>query len=153
EVQEARQLEDLPVGSPGEERRFFESGILVLPEQLEALSEARCCRFQRDSSLRRKRGGHEDRPSADGCYRLPCVMGVPWIALAYAVDPSDSTFAATAALIGSARFAFTSDICSRSGNCSACCASSSSVESWLWAVVFLIAMKSSFTRAAAGCSA
>src|SRR5207253_5166631 len=62
EVQEAGQLEDLPVGSPGEERRFFESGILVLPEQFEALSEARCCGFQRDSSLRRRRGGHERPP-------------------------------------------------------------------------------------------
>src|SRR5207245_822583 len=74
EVQEAWQLEDLPVGSPCGERRIFESGILVLPEQLEALGEARWCGFQCDSSLSRKRGGHECPPLlpmvATGCPAL-----------------------------------------------------------------------------------
>src|SRR5438094_10500048 len=61
--------------------------------------------------------------------RLLCVIGASCCALAYASDPSESTLAATAALIGAARLALISDICSRSGSCSTSWASSSCLES------------------------
>src|SRR5438270_2863484 len=58
------------------------------------------------------------------------LIGEVCWALAYASDPSERTFAATAALIGAARLALISDICSRSGSCSTSWASSSCFESW-----------------------
>src|ERR671936_227395 len=48
------------------------------------------------------------------------------VASAYAIDPSERTFAAIAALIGIARFAFTSDIAARSGSSSPAISLSSS---------------------------
>src|SRR5215213_11400637 len=57
-------------------------------------------------------------------------MSTSCTAFAYAIELSERTLAATAALIGAAMFALTSDICSRSGSCSASCAwSSCSVSS------------------------
>src|SRR5436305_2021586 len=48
------------------------------------------------------------------------------VAFAYAVEPSLSAFSATAALIGAATFAFTSDIAARSGSSSPASSFSSS---------------------------
>src|SRR5919198_3917563 len=62
------------------------------------------------------------------------------VALAYATELSDSTFSASAALIGAATFALTSDIAARSGSASPVWASSSSIVSW---VVFIIVCSSS----------
>src|SRR3954447_12489805 len=53
-------------------------------------------------------------------------MGAVWWASAHAVELSERTLAATAALMGAARLAFTSDMASRSGRASAFSASSSS---------------------------
>src|SRR4051794_1484183 len=53
-------------------------------------------------------------------------MGAVCSAFAYAMELSERTLAATAALMGAARLALISDICSRSGSCSPSCASSSS---------------------------
>src|SRR5205807_1508769 len=68
-------------------------------------------------------------------------MMLPCCAFAYAIEPSDRTLAAIAALIGRARFAFTSDICSRSGNCSPDWASSSSLSSPSFDFLTLSAMR------------
>src|SRR5919204_1036253 len=58
-------------------------------------------------------------------------IGVICCALAIALELSERTFAASARLIGSARFAFTSDIAARSGRSSASCAWSSASVSWV----------------------
>src|SRR5919197_4851278 len=58
---------------------------------------------------------------------MPCVIGAYCCAFAIATAPSLSTFSATAALIGAAMFALTSDMAARSGSGSACWASSSSI--------------------------
>src|SRR3954468_15370436 len=52
------------------------------------------------------------------------------VAFAYAVEPSLRAFNATAALIGAATFAFTSDIAARSGSSSPAIALSSSCVSF-----------------------
>jgi hypothetical protein len=39
-VQKAGELDDLPVGSAGDERRLLEAGVLVAPDQLRSLDEA-----------------------------------------------------------------------------------------------------------------
>src|SRR5438105_14549125 len=52
-----------------------------------------------------------------------------WAAFAYAIALSESTFAATAALIGIAMFALISDIAARSGSSSPASALSSSLVS------------------------
>src|SRR5438445_5702309 len=78
---------------------------------------------------------------AAGGDRLPWLIGAVCWALAYASDPSDRTFAATAALIGAARLALISDICSRSGNCSPDWASSSSLSSPSFDFLTLSAMR------------
>src|SRR5918912_3042809 len=49
---------------------------------------------------------------------MPCTIGVICCAAAAAVELSLRTFSASAALIGAARFAFTSDIAARSGSAS-----------------------------------
>src|SRR5438445_2726194 len=69
------------------------------------------------------------------------LIGEVCWALAYASDPSERTFAATAALIGAARLALISDICSRSGNCSPDWASSSSLSSPSFVSLTLSAMR------------
>src|SRR3954470_2076864 len=53
-------------------------------------------------------------------------MSAFWIAFAYAIELSDRTFAATAALTGAARFALISDMAARSGNSSPASSLSSS---------------------------
>src|SRR5437868_5858645 len=68
-------------------------------------------------------------------------MMLPCCAFAYAIEPSDRTLAAIAALIGSARLALISDICSRSGNCSPDWASSSSLSSPSFDFLTLSAMR------------
>src|SRR3954453_12849915 len=67
-------------------------------------------------------------------------MGVVWAASAYATAPSERTFAATAALIGIARFAFTSDIAARSGSSSPASSLSSSRDSFLncWSLICVL---------------
>src|SRR5918998_812972 len=55
-------------------------------------------------------------------------------AFAYAIEPSERMFAATAAFTGAARLAFTSDIASRSVSSRPISASSSAL--FIWAVVF-----------------
>src|SRR3954471_14440575 len=57
-------------------------------------------------------------------------MSADWVALAYAVEPSDRTFAATAALTGAATFALRSDMAARSGSSSPAISFSSSRVSW-----------------------
>src|ERR671916_318787 len=57
-------------------------------------------------------------------------MSTSCSAFAYAIELSDRTFAATAALTGAARFALISDIAARSGSGSPAIASSSSRDSW-----------------------
>src|SRR5438270_9552771 len=54
---------------------------------------------------------------------MPWVIGAYCSAFAYATELSDATFSASAALMGAAMFALTSDIAARSG--------SSSPASWL----------------------
>src|SRR5436305_7221448 len=56
-------------------------------------------------------------------------------AFAYATEWSERTFAATAALIGAARFALISDIAARSGSGSPASSSSSSRVSFLYSVI------------------
>src|SRR6185503_9816837 len=56
-------------------------------------------------------------------------IGAYWVALAYASEPSERTFNASAALIGAATFALTSDIASRSGSAAADSLSTSWFES------------------------
>src|SRR5919201_1929124 len=58
---------------------------------------------------------------------MPCVIGAVWTAFAYATELSDRTLSASAALIGAAMFAFTSDMTVRSGSASPVCTSSSSI--------------------------
>src|ERR671914_252002 len=57
-------------------------------------------------------------------------MSTSCTAFAYAIEPSERTFAATAAFTGAARFALMSDIAARSGSSSPASASSSSRVSW-----------------------
>src|SRR5919198_6056752 len=56
-------------------------------------------------------------------------------AFAYAMELSERTFAAIAALIGAATFALISDIAARSGSSSPAMALSSSRDSWRYSVV------------------
>src|SRR5919107_3862064 len=58
---------------------------------------------------------------------MPWVMGAVWTAFAYAIELSLATLSASAALIGAATLAFTSDIAARSGSGSTFSASSSLV--------------------------
>src|SRR5205823_14824694 len=64
-------------------------------------------------------------------------IGAYWVALAYASEPSDRTFNASAALIGAATFALTSDIASRSGSAAADSLSTSWFDSSRRSNVFL----------------
>src|SRR5438270_83865 len=57
-------------------------------------------------------------------------IGAYWVALAYAIEPSERTLSARAALIGAATFALTRDIASRSGSAAADSLSTSCLESW-----------------------
>src|ERR671936_678220 len=59
---------------------------------------------------------------------MPWTIGAYCCAFAYATELSLSTFSARAALIGGARFAFTSDIVGRSGSVSIHCRSSSTAS-------------------------
>src|SRR5438552_3344419 len=62
---------------------------------------------------------------------MPCVIGAYCSASAYAIELSDATFSASAALIGAAMFALTRDIAARSGSSSPARAVSSSRVSFL----------------------
>src|SRR5919197_2119074 len=63
---------------------------------------------------------------------LVCEMSAVCCAFAYAIELSERTFAAIAALIGAATFALISDIAARSGSSSPASASSSSRVSCLY---------------------
>src|SRR2546423_102088 len=58
------------------------------------------------------------------------LIGAYWVAWAIAMEPSERTFNASAALIGAATFALTSDIASRSGSAAADSLSTSLLASW-----------------------
>src|SRR5215212_2448949 len=69
---------------------------------------------------------------------MPWTIGAVWVALAYATESSLATFSASAALIGAATFAFTSDIAARSGSGSPASVSSSSRVSGVYCVSLLL---------------
>src|SRR5207248_8842772 len=75
-------------------------------------------------------------PSAwDPCWppgQVVWVMSADWVASAIAVELSDSTFSASAALIGAAMFALIKDMAARSGRASPASLSSSSRVSTLY---------------------
>src|SRR5436190_21643393 len=64
--------------------------------------------------------------------QVVCVTSTFCCAFAYATEPSDRTFAATAALTGATMFALISDIAARSGSGSPASSSRSSRESCLY---------------------
>src|SRR5205085_1720983 len=72
---------------------------------------------------------------------MPWLMGAVCSATACAVELSDSTLAAMAALIGAATLALTSGMASRSGSSETACSSSSSLLSWRSGCFWLRAMR------------
>src|SRR6266516_436504 len=74
---------------------------------------------------------------------MPWVIGAYCCAFAYATELSLSALSATAALIGAAMFAFTSDIAARSGRASAVwLSSSSSARPWVFSYVIVLLLSS-----------
>src|SRR5215212_510080 len=69
---------------------------------------------------------------------MPWTIGAVCVAFAYATELSLATFSASAALIGAATFAFTSDIAARSGSGSPASRSSSSrVSGVYWSLLIV----------------